>query len=45
MSMMYYMYVYEQDWKSFQSLPASIILVYCIRSNMGLEGLGGAKMG
>jgi hypothetical protein len=25
----------KQDWKSFQSLPASIILVYCIRSNMG----------
>jgi hypothetical protein len=25
----------KQDWKSFQSLPASIILVYCIGSNMG----------
>jgi hypothetical protein len=23
----------KQDWKSFQSLPASIILVYCIGSN------------
>jgi hypothetical protein len=23
----------EQDWKSFQSLPVSIILVYCIGSN------------
>jgi hypothetical protein len=27
--------VVKQDWKSFQSLPASIILVYCIGSNMG----------
>jgi hypothetical protein len=26
---------HKQDWKSFQSLPASIILVYCIGSNMG----------
>jgi hypothetical protein len=25
----------KQDWKSFQSLPASIILVYCIGFNMG----------
>jgi hypothetical protein len=25
----------KQDWKSFQSLPASIILVYCIGSNKG----------
>jgi hypothetical protein len=25
----------KQDWKSFQSLPASIILVYCIGSNLG----------
>jgi hypothetical protein len=25
----------KQDWKSFQSLPASIIIVYCIGSNMG----------
>jgi hypothetical protein len=24
----------KQDWKSFQSLPASIIQVYCIGSNM-----------
>jgi hypothetical protein len=37
--------VIKQDWKSFQSLPAIIILVYCIGSNMGYEGLGGAKMG
>jgi hypothetical protein len=28
-------YRLKQDWKSFQSLPASIILVYCIGSNMG----------
>jgi hypothetical protein len=34
----------KQDWKSFQSLPASIILVYCIGSNIKY-GLRGARWG